>query len=303
MSISKKHPNKIKDTVVDRTLQGFTTVLIVILLIIVGYPVLYVVSCSFSGAAALKSARVFFYPIDPTIAGYKFVFQYKTVWIGYRNSLFYTVFGTLINMVLTVLCAYPLSKSDLPGKGIYTKLLVFTMLFSAGMIPNFIIRSKLGLVDTVWAILLAGALSVYNMMIVRTSFKSSIPSELFEAAKIDGASDFKCLTSIAIPLSKATLSVITLYYAVGHWNQYFTAMIYLRNKNLFPLQMFLRTILTAGQTIDASTVSETLQAQITEGTQQIQYALIVVSTVPVLLLYFVVQKYFEKGVMVGSVKG
>lgn len=303
MALFKKNPNRIKDTPGDRALQVFCTIIISLLLIIVGYPVVYVISSSFSSAEAIQSGRVLFLPINPTLAGYKFVFKYKTVWIGYRNSLFYTVFGTLINMIMSILMAYPLSKSDLPLKGFYNKLIVVTMLFGAGMIPNFILKSKLGLVDTIWAILLSGAVSIHNTMIIRTSFKTSIPNELYEAAKIDGANDFRCLTSIAIPLSKATLSVITLYYAVGHWNQYFTAMIYLRNKNLFPLQIFLRTILTAGQSIEASSVSESMQQQLAEGTQQIKYALIVISTVPVILLYFVVQKYFKKGVMVGSIKG
>ncbi|MBR0466286.1 MAG: carbohydrate ABC transporter permease [Clostridia bacterium] len=303
MALFKKNPNKIIEPVSDRVLQGFCTVIILLLLVVVGYPVVYVISSSFSSAAAIQSGRVVFLPIDPTLAGYKFVFQYDTVWLGYRNSLFYTVFGTIINMFLSILFAYPLSKSDLPLRGFYNKLIVVTMLFGAGMIPTFILKSKLGLVDTIWAILLSGAVSIHNTMIIRTSFKSSIPKELYEAAKIDGANDFKCLTSIAIPLSKATLSVITLYYAVGHWNQYFTAMIYLRNKNLFPLQIFLRTILTAGQSIDASSVSETMLQQVQDGTQQIKYALIVVSTVPVILLYFIVQKYFKKGVMVGSIKG
>ena len=304
MALFKKNPNKIKDPVGDRVLQVITTIIIVLLLIAVGYPVIYVISCSFSAGAALKAGRVVLLPINPTIAGYKFVFNYDTVWLGYRNSLFYAVFGTAINMFMSILLAYPLSKPDLPGKKYYNIFIVITMLFGAGMIPTFILKSQLGLVDTVWAILLSGAVSIHNTMIIRTSFRSSIPQELYEAAKIDGANDFRCLTSIALPLSKATLSVITLYYAVGHWNTYFTAMIYLRNRNLFPLQIFLKTILSAGDTIDASTIeSETMLAQIQEGTAQIKYALIVLSTVPVLLLYFLVQKYFEKGVMVGSVKG
>ena len=299
-----RNRNKIKDTAGDRALQVFTTIVILLLLIVVGYPVVYVISCSFSSGTALKSGRVVLLPVGPTLAGYKFVFQYKNVWIGYRNSFFYAIFGTTINMFLSILLAYPLSKPDLPVKKYYNIFIVITMLFGAGMIPTFILNSKLGLVDTVWAILLSGAVSIHNTMIIRTSFRSSIPSELYEAAKIDGANDFRCLLSIALPLSKATLSVITLYYAVAHWNTYFTAMIYLRNQNLFPLQIFLRTILTAGETIDASSIeSETMLAQLQDGTQQIKYALIVISTVPVLILYFIVQKYFEKGVMVGSIKG
>ncbi len=298
-----KNPNRIKDTAGDRALQVFTTVMLVLLFVIVGYPVVYVVSWSFSDGKALEAGRVFLLPIDPTLAGYKFVFGYSQIWQGFKMSLFYTVFGTLINMVLSIMCAYPLSRPDLPGKGIYTKILVFTMLFGAGMIPNYILKSKLGLVNTIWVILISGAMSIHNMIIIRTSFKTSIPPELFEAAKIDGANDFICLAKIAVPLAKPTLSVITLYYAVAHWNNYFTAMIYLRNQKLFPLQVVLRGILTAGETIDASSVSETMQAQLKNGTEQIKYALIVISTVPVLILYFIVQKYFKKGVMIGSVKG
>lgn len=298
-----KNPNRIKDTAGDRALQVFTTVMLLLLFVIVGYPVIYVISCSFSDGKALEAGRVFLLPIDPTLAGYKFVFGYSQIWQGFKMSLFYTVVGTLINMVLSIMCAYPLSRPDLPGKGIYTKILVFTMLFGAGMIPNYILKSKLGLVNTIWVILISGAMSIHNMIIIRTSFKTSIPPELFEAAKIDGANDFICLAKIAVPLAKPTLSVITLYYAVAHWNNYFTAMIYLRNQKLFPLQVVLRGILTAGETIDASSVSETMQAQLKNGTEQIKYALIVISTVPVLILYFIVQKYFKKGVMIGSVKG
>ncbi len=303
MALFKSNPNKIKDPIGDRVLQGITTAILIILLITVGYPVVYVLSCSFSSATAIAGGRVVLLPIEPTIAGYKFVFHYKSIWIGYRNTLFYTVTGTLINMILSVLCAYPLSKPNLPGKKFYNTVLIITMLFGAGIIPNYILKANLGLVNTIWVMLLSGALSIYNMLIIRTSFRSSIPAELFEAAKVDGASDAISLLKIAIPLAKPTLSVITLYYAVGHWNQYFTAMIYLRNKDLWPLQLFLRQILAAGQSIDTSTVESTFLQQVEDGTQQIKYAIIVVSTVPVLILYMIVQKYFKKGVMVGSVKG
>ena len=299
----RKKKNHIRDTAGDRALEWVTRIVLALILIIVGYPVIYVVSCSFSSAKAIAAGQVLLWPVEPTLAGYEFVFQYDKVWIGYRNTIFYTFFGTIISVSLAVLCAYPLSKKHFQWRGFYTSFFLFTMLFSAGMIPTYIIKSRLGLVDTVWAVLLAGALSIHNMIIVRTAFQNSIPGELFDAAQIDGANDFQCLTQIAIPLAKATISVITLYCIVGCWNDYFNAMLYLRNQDLFPLQLILRTILTAGESLDMTSVSATMLEKMNDGTQQIKYCLIVISTVPVLLAYAVVQKYFRKGVMIGSVKG
>lgn len=301
--MAKIKSERIRHTRGDRALYFVTTLVLVLLIFVVAYPVAFVISSSFSSSRAIGAGRVLLWPVEFTLKGYAFVFQYEKIWLGYRNTLFYTFFGTLITMGLTILCAYPLSKSHFQGRKVYSTLLVITMLFSAGLIPTYIIRAKLGLVDTVWAILLAGAMSVYNMTILRTSFKSSIPQELFDAAEIDGAGDFQCLIRIAIPLAKATISVLTLYTVVGCWNDYFNAMIYLRSENLFPLQLFLRPILTAGQMLDTSGLSSSMIEAANEGTQQIKYCLIILSTVPVLLAYSVVQKYFKKGVMVGSVKG
>ena len=298
-----KQKSKIKDPVGDRVLMAITTIVLILIVIIVGYPVIYVISSSFSSAKALGSGKVLLWPVDMTLAGYEFVFQYKQIWIGYRNTIFYTVCGVSITLFLDIICAYPLSKSNFQGRGLYTAYLMFTTIIGAGLIPTYIVKSGLGMVNTIWAVILAGAISVHNVIILRTSFKSSIPGDLFDAAEIDGANDFQCLVKIAIPLAKATISVITLYSIVGCWNEYFNSMIYLRDKNLYPLQLILRSILTAGSQLDMTNVSATMQNLASEGTEQIKYCLIVISTVPVLVAYAVVQKYFKKGVMVGSVKG
>ena len=305
MALFKKNKNKIIETRGDRVLQAATTVFLLLILIIVGYPVLYVVSCSISSDDALRKGLVYFLPIDPTLAGYKFVCNYRAVWIGYRNTIFYTVFGVIITMFMQIIAAYPLSRPNYQGRNVLMKIFFLTTMFGAGLIPTYMVKSSLGMVNTVWAVLLAGVVGVSNVIILRTAFRSSIPGELYDAAAIDGASDIQTMVQIALPLVKATVSVLVLYSAVGCWNDYFNAMIYLRNENFYPLQLFLRTILTGAQQIknDSSSSSSQAMQQAAEGVEQIQFAMIVVATVPVLVFYFVVQKYFEKGVMVGSVKG
>lgn len=300
----KKNKNKIRESVGDRVLQGVTAVVLTLILILVGYPVIYVIACSFSSSNAIMTGRVFLWPKDFTLAGYQFVFSYERVWVGYRNTVFYTVVGTAIKLFVTTLAAYPLAKSNYQGRKFFTTIFLIAMLTGAGLIPTFITRYKLGLYDNVWAVILPGALSVSHCLILRTAFKTSVPGELYDAATVDGASEFQTLVQIALPLIKATLSVILLYTAVAEWNSYFTAMIYLNDENLYPLQLILRTILTASQQFDTNSITNADMLMMLEsGTEQIKYALIIVSTVPVLILYGVVQKYFEKGVMIGSLKG
>lgn len=299
----KKEQKKIKRTVGDSFLELLTSLILILIIIVVGYPVIYVISASVSSASALQSGRVLFLPVEPNLDGYKFVLQYKQVWIGYRNTIFYTVVGTCITMFLQILCAYPISRPSFKARSVYTKIILVTMLVHAGMVPTFLIKTALGMYNTVWAVLLAACISAHNVFILRTSFRSSIPQDLFDAAAIDGANEFQCLWKIAIPLAKATISVVTLYAIVGCWNDYFNAMIYLRDENLFPLQLFLRTILTSNKTIDVSEMGSSSQAAAQNAAEQIRYALIVISTVPVLVAYAVVQKYFKTGVMIGSVKG
>lgn len=287
----------------DKILYAAVNTLLVLILLVVAYPIIYVVSCSFSSGEAVSSGRVLLWPVDFSLEGYQMVFNYASVWVGLKNSLFYTIVGTCLNMFLTVLAAYPLSRPKFQGRNVYMALYLFTMIFSAGMIPKYVLMSKMELVNTRGALIFSGAISVYNMIIVRTYFRSSIPNELFEAAHIDGASEFRCFLTIALPLAKSVLGVITLYYVVGHWNSYFNAMLYVRNPDLQPLQLVLRNILVASK-VDLTQIQDAeLLAKASGLSDLLKYALIVISSVPVIAMYPLVQKYFEKGVMIGSVKG
>ena len=312
----RKEKSKIREPLGDRVLQKFTTAVLIFVILLVSYPILYVIASSFSDSAALTAGRVTVLPmvydketaaytLGIDMAGYKFVFAYDEVWKGFRNSIFYTITGTCISLTLIVLMAYPLSKAEYQGRKVISKLLLVAMLISAGLVPVYLLKTKLGINGTIWAVVLAGALNINNIFIMRTSFKSSIPGELFDAAKLDGANDFQCLVRIAIPLAKATISVLVLYAAVRYWNDYFNAMLYLQDRrDLWPLQLVLRNFLLSTQTMSSGGMSaEQQDAFAKSGIHQIQFCLIVVATVPVLALYSVVQKYFEKGVMIGSVKG
>ena len=306
----KYKPKKIKLCASDLILQIITTFFLVIVLLITLYPIIYIISCSFSDYIAINAGRVVLWPVGFTWSGYEYVFRFTDIWIGYRNTLIYTVVGTVLNIFMSMLCAYPLSKRDFQGRRIYMNLFFISMFFGAGLIPHYLWNKTLGFINNPLVMIIPGAMGVYNMIILRTAFRSSIPGDLFEAAKIDGANEFRSLFQIAVPLAKPTISVLTLYYAVGHWNAYFSAMIYLRDKNLWPLQLFLRGILTTTEGFKPSggegaspNPSGGSSTQLTDNTLGAKYALIVISTVPVLILYAIVQKYFKKGVMVGAVKG
>ena len=287
----------------DKLLYASTDIILFLLLLVVGYPIVYVLSCSFSSGVAVSSGQVLLWPVDFSLQGYEIIFNYKSVWVGFGNTIFYTVVGTIVNMILSVLVAYPLSRSNYQGRKIVTALFTFTMMFHAGLIPTYLLMSDLHLTNTRWALILVGAISTYNMIIIRTYFKNSIPSELIEAARIDGCSELRTLWSVVLPLSKSVLAVVTLYYAVSHWNSYFTAMVYLRDRDLQPLQMVLRDILNASK-IDLTQIDDpALIAQMTGTADLIKYSLIVVSSAPIIAAYPFVQKFFKKGVMIGSVKG
>lgn len=269
---------------------------------LVAYPLIYVFSSSFSSASAVISGRVWLWPVDFSLDGYKAIFKTSRVLIGYRNSLFYMVAGTLINLFMTLLAAYPLSRSDMPGQGSLMMLFTFTMVFSGGMIPTYLIIRKLNILNTVWSMLLPGAINVYNMIITRT-FMQGIPKEMFEAAQIDGCSDFQYFRRMILPLSKSVIAVIVLYYAIAHWNAYFDAFMYLTDEQLYPLQIFLRDILVSNK-VDAGLVLVDDAAYSKEGLADLlKYSLIVVATIPVMIVYPFVQKHFVKGVMIGAVKG
>ena len=295
--------SRIKYSTSDKILQAVVYTLVILLLIVIMYPLVYVVSSSFSSGNAVATGKVLLWPVDLSLEGYKAVFSYKQIWVGYKNTIFYTVVGTFLNLVITIMAAYPLSRRNFQGKGIYMTIFMITMFVSGGIIPKYILMTQLKLTNTRWALILSGALSVYNMNIMRTFFRSSIPGDLLDAAKIDGITDIGYLFKIVLPLSKAILAVITLYYAVGHWNSYFSAMLYLREPALEPLQTVLRSILIAGK-LDLSNISDPEMLAKLQGMEDLmRYAVIVVSSVPMLVAYPFVQKFFEKGVMIGSVKG
>jgi putative aldouronate transport system permease protein len=297
--------NKVATSKGDRIYYTICYVVTVILLITVLYPLVFIVSSSFSSASAVSTGKVILFPVEFSTLSYRTVFKYKDIYTGYMNSLFYTVTGTLINVVVTLCCAYPLSRKDFQGRKVLTKMFTFCMIFSGGMIPSYLNMSNLHLLNTRWALLLPGAMSVYNMIVTRTFIQNSIPPELLEASQIDGCSDAKYFFKVVLPLSMPVISVISLYYAVGHWNSYFHAFLYLQDKALYPLQLFLREVLVQSN-FDASMMyadgSEVIEQR--QGLQElIKYSTIVVSTVPLLILYPFVSKFFAKGVMIGSVKG
>ena len=293
----------IRDSRDDRIFHVFVLIVINLLFLAVLYPMVYIVSSSFSSPGAINSGKVILWPVEFSVDGYRAVFGNGMVGVGYLNSVFYAVAGTGINLFLTLTAAYALSCAKLPGRKFLILMFLFTMLFGGGMIPNFILVRNLGILNTRWAMLLPGAIGIYNLIITRTFIMSSIPGELQEAAEIDGCSDIQYFWHCVIPLSKPIIAVITLFYAVDHWNSYFQAFLYLNDRTLVPLQIVLRDILIAN-TVDPSTLmDETLMAAKLGLADLIKYALIIVSSLPVMMIYPFIQKYFIKGVMIGSLKG
>ena len=287
----------------DRIFYTVVNLVVGILGLIVLYPLIYILSSSFSSPSAVAAGKVVLFPVDFSLRGYKAVFDYQAVYTGYRNTIFYTVVGTAINIALTMIAAYPLARRSLPGKGFFTFLFTFTMMFSGGMIPNYILMKELKIINTAWCMLLPGAISAYNLIVTRTFIQNSIPEELLEAAQIDGCNDTQFFFLFILPLSKAVMAVITLYYAVSHWNAYFSAFLYLNNRDLYPLQIYLREILIMNS-VDTEMVMDTQMQEAMQGMADLlKYSLIVVSTAPILCIYPFLQRYFIKGVMIGSLKG
>jgi putative aldouronate transport system permease protein len=286
----------------DRIYSVFNTTFLSVALIAAAYPLIYVLSASFSSADAASSGKVWLFPVEPTFQAYKVIFEYRKIWIGYGNSLFYATVGTAINVVLTILAAYPLSRRDFKARHIYMGLFVFTMLFNAGIIPNYLLVKSLGMLNTRWAMLLPPAVAVWNVIITRTYYQTVIAPELIDAAQLDGCSEFRFIMQIVIPLSGAITAVNALFYAVFHWNSFFQAFIYLNKEELYPLQIFLRAILIIN-TFDVELL-DPKELEAMEGLRDLlQFALIIVASLPVLAIYPFVQKYFVRGVMIGSLKG
>lgn len=300
--MSKTH-NKISNSREDKIFNIIIHIIIAALLVIIAYPLIFVLSSSFSSKDAVTNGKVFLFPVDFSLEGYEAVFKKNDVIIGYRNTFIYTIIGTMINLFLTMIAAYPLSRKDLPfGKG-FTLLFTFTMIFSGGMIPTYMLVKSVGLINKPAVMVLVGSISAYNLIIARTFIQNNIPTELLEASRIDGCSDFLYFAKIVLPLSKSVIAVLTLYYAITHWNSYFNAFIYLNNRKYWPLQLYLREILLENQ-IDASQIVDPELQEAKQGMANLlKYSLIVVSTIPVMLLYPFIQKHFVTGVMIGSVKG
>ncbi|CAM3272196.1 carbohydrate ABC transporter permease [Paenibacillus lupini] len=282
----------------------FNVVICALAAIIIGivlYPLLFVVSASFSDPAKVLGGEVWLLPKSVTAEAYREIFRNKEVWLGYRNTIVYTVVGTVINIIMTILAAYPLSRPDLPGRKVLMLFITLTMFFSGGLIPTYLLVKDLGMVDTMWSLIVPGAISTYNLIVMRTYFQSSIPWEIQEAAHIDGCSNWRLLLNIILPLSKPILAVMILFYAVAHWNSFFNALIYMRDESHYPLQLVLREILMFSQSAAADgTVGLEDKILLAES---IKYAIIIVSSLPVWIMYPFVQRHFVKGVMIGSIKG
>ena len=259
------------------------------------YPVAYVTAASFSEETAILRGDVVLIPVLPHVKAYQKVFQYPLLWRSYGNTLMYTALGTAINLILTVFGAWALSRKKMVGRRFFTLMCTFTMFFNGGMIPTFLVIKELKLLNTIWAILLPGAVSTYNMILMRTFFLQ-IPQSLVEAAELDGCRDFGVLFRIVLPLSLASLMTIGMFYAVAHWNSYFSAVLYLSKPELYPLQIILRQVVLMNEIVENASSQEEVMA---EG---IKYATIVVAMLPMLCVYPFVQRYFVKGVLVGSVK-
>ncbi len=298
-----------RESLSDMIFMGLVYAVLLFIFIATLYPIIFVLSASVSDPAAVSSGEMLLWPVGFNLNGYIYLKDYKELWTGYANTIFYTLAGTVLNLLVTVPAAYSLSRRDFVGRGLFMGLFIVTMYFNGGLIPTYLNLKSLSLLNTRWVILLMGLVSTYNMIVCRTFFSSSIPWELHEAAYLDGASDAGTFMKIVLPLSKPILAVMALYYGVGHWNSYFNAMIYLRDRAKYPLQLILREILIQaqglaamlGEVTEAGAVQELLRQQ--DVANQLKFAVIIVSTVPMLVFYPFVEKYFAKGIMIGSVKG
>ena len=294
------------DKFIDTVVVGLLTIFLIVEL----YPMLYVVSASLSDPDAVRAGELILLPIDFNLNGYARIFRYKDIWIGYGNTILYTVLGTIINLAVTLPCAYAFSRKELVGRTQLMLLFMVTMYISGGLVPSYLNVKSFGLLDSRIWMMLSGAINVYNMIVAKTYFESSIPYELTDAAKIDGCSDVGILNKIVLPLSKTITAVMMIYYGVAHWNSYFDAMIYLEKKEKYPLQLVLKQILVQGKWaqeavtgVDISPEDFAVLQEMAKEADMLKYCVIVVSTIPMLIIYPKLQQFFEKGVMIGSVKG
>lgn len=287
----------------DITFDIINYSILILVLITVLYPLYFIAIASISEPNLVNAGQVWFIPKGVTFEGYERVFSDKSIMTGYRNSVFYTVFGTVINVALTLMAGYSLSRKDLKGKNAIMLFMTFTMFFSGGLVPTYLVVKSLGMVNKVWAMLIPNAVGVWYIIIARTFFQTGIPDELLEAAIIDGCTNTKFYAKIVLPLSKALIAIMALFYGVGHWNAFFNALIYLRDKRLYPLQLVLRGILVDSQMIAEMVRDQDMLSQYQRLSEVIKYALIIVASLPLLIVYPFIQKYFVKGIMIGAIKG
>ena len=298
---NKKHINPmLRDSKGDKIFRFFSGLFLILLAAIVLYPVYFIIIASFSDPDAVLAGKVVLWPVDINLDGYIKIMERTDVWLGYRNTIVYTLLTVVLSLLVTIPAGWALSRKNLPGKKFLMMYFIIPMFFGGGLIPFYNVMSSLGLINTIWAIVLPSILSVWNLFMTKTFFESSIPNGLIEAAKIDGAGHFRTFTAVVLPLAKAIMAVMALYYAVGQWNSYFNAMIFLQDETLYPLQLVLKEILIASEsTVGGS--GETILQQYRLA-NQLKYVSVIVSSLPVLMLYPFVQKYFAQGVMIGSLK-
>ncbi len=303
MASNTKSSNKIAMSSADKAFNIGNTIILTVVLLLVLYPLWFILIASISDPNLVTLGKITFYPKDITFAGYERVFEYEDVWTGFRNSFFYTIGYAGIGTVLTVTAGYVLSRKDLVGRKFILSIFMVCMFFNGGLIPTYMVISDLNMIDTVWAVIIPNCVWVYNILIARTFFSTTIPDELLEASRLDGCSNIKFFAKIVVPLSPAIIAVIILFYAVAQWNSFFDAMIYLKDKDLFPLQVHLRNILLMNS-VDGSMLGDASSMDERQRlADMLKYVLIIVSTTPMFIVYPFVQRFFVKGVMIGAVKG
>ncbi|MFD1414384.1 carbohydrate ABC transporter permease [Oceanobacillus jeddahense] len=291
----------------DKGFDVLNTIFVTIIVILIVYPLIFVLSASISSPAAVNTGKMWLWPIDISFNGFKTVFQNEAIWSGYRNTIIYTVVGTILHLFILLPCSYALSRKEVVGKQFIMWFILFTMLFNGGLIPTYLVIQSLGMIDTMWAIVVPNVVGAWSILVARAFFQQSIPDQLVEASKIDGATDFQIFFKIVLPLSMPIIAVMALFHAVGLWNQYFNALIYLSDETKYPLQLILREILILNEGMmsggaGAEGGSASSFAEQIETASLIKYAIIIVSSLPLLIVYPFVQRFFVKGVLIGSVK-
>ncbi len=296
-----KKKNRITQSYSEKVFSAVIVLIVLLICFTMLYPFYYIIIVSFSNGRAVSNQLVKFWVVNPTLDAYKKIFDEAMLWNSYKNTLLYTISGTAVNLIMTILCAYPLAQQNLPFRKTFMKYIVITMFFSGGMIPSYLVVKNLNMMNTIWAIIIPGAISTYNMIIMRTFFMG-IPRELHESAYLDGAGELQTLVRIVLPLSIPIIATEVLFYAVGHWNSYLSALMYLDNRSKYPLQIYLRNVVIDG---DMATMTDSLGMGLDFKANEItiKYAVIVTSSLPIMCVYPFLQKYFVKGVMIGSLKG